>query len=87
MSSDSLIQFPCQFPIKVMGYADNDFPFLIENIIREIVPDFNPINLTTRGSKDGKYVSVTVNLTVHDQETLDLVYQTLSSHERVIMVL
>ncbi len=83
----SLLEFPCQFPIKAMGKADIEFDLLVIDIIREHVDDLSEKSIKTRPSKNGKYVSVTVTIEAKSQQQLDDIYHQLSAHPRVLMAL
>lgn len=86
-SEDSILEFPCTFPIKVMGKADNDFDVLVVSIVRKHVPGVYEGAVRSRLSNKGNYVSVTVTIEALNQEQLDSIYQDLTAHERVIMAL
>ena len=57
---DSLLKFPTEFPIKVMGLTTPDFAEVIGSAVREIAPDFDPAGIKTEYSKTRKYTSLTV---------------------------
>ena len=80
-------QFPCSFPLKAMGYNDDDFEALIVSIVRRHVPLFDKGAVTSRTSNGGKYLSVTATFIADSREQLDGLYQELSDHERVLMLL
>jgi hypothetical protein len=84
---ESAMQFPCSFPIKAMGLYSNDFDMLIVGIIRKHAPDLSEGAVTTRSSRTGKYVSVTVTINATSRMQLDAIYSELSAHERVVMAL
>lgn len=84
---DSLLKFPCDFPIKVMGLTREDFARTIASAVHEIVPDFNEENLTQSRSKTGKYTSLTLNIRATSRAQLDSIYLMLTSHPMVKVVL
>lgn len=86
-SESSGFEFPCDFPIKVMGLADNDFDALVVGIVIRHVGDIKEGAVAVRASRNGKYVSVTVTFEARDQAQLDALYRELSGHERILMVL
>jgi len=86
-TEDSVIKFPCDFPIKVMGRADEDFDALVVSIIRKHSPEFMDATVKKRLSRGGKYVSVTVTIQAQNQEQLDKLYMELSTNEQVLMAL
>lgn len=86
-TTESVIKFPCEFPIKAMGRADDDFDALVVSIIRRHVPEFTDATVRKRLSRGGKYVSVTVTIQAKSQEQLDNLYMELSTNEQVLMAL
>jgi len=84
---ESLLEFPCRFPIKAMGLAEPGFDDLVLTIVREHVPDLGEGAVVTRPSKGGKWVSVTVTIEATSRSQLDAIYQALSDHDKVVMAL
>lgn len=82
-----LIAFPSTFPIKVMGANSDDFEALVLSIIQKHASIVADEAVTTRLSKGGRFLSVTVHITAESQEQLDAIYRELSAHERVLMML
>lgn len=86
-TTDSLIVYPSQFPIKVMGLRAEGFVHAISLIAREFDPGFDAGTIELRESKGGKYLGVTVTVTAISREQLDALYRTLSTHPMVKVVL
>ena len=86
-SNASLLEFPCDFPIKVMGRAEQDFDALVVGIIREHVSNIPEGAIKSRYSRDRHYVSVTVTIRALNQQQIDAIYLSLSQQERVLMAL
>ena len=84
---DSLITYPCHFPIKVMGHAQPDFVPALCHIARQFDPGFDEATIELRDSKSGNYQGVTLLVQVHNRAQLDELYRTLSSHPMVKVVL
>ncbi len=84
---EKLIEFPCRFPIKVMGRDEIEFEAHVLQIISAHVDDISPDDIALRPSKNGNYLSVTVTVDTHSQEHLDRIYRTLTASERVLYVL
>lgn len=84
---ESLLQFPCDFPIKVMGKNHIDLETAVVTIINEHVDDLTEGALKSRQSKNGNYLSITVTITARSQNQLDSIYRALTSHELVMMAL
>ena len=87
MKDFSLLEFPCVFPIKVMGRAASGFDLTVVEIVRRHVPDLGESAVTQRPSRAGTYVSLTVTIHATSQAQLDALYRELSAHEQVLMVL
>ena len=85
--TESLIDYPCDFPIKVMGPNDPGFVDAMVFLARQFDPDWQEASLERRESKGGKYLGLTLTLHVLSREQLDEVYRTLSSHPLVKVVL
>ncbi len=84
---ESLIVYPCAFPIKVMGAKADGFVHAITLIAHEFDPTFDAKTLELRESKGGNYLGITINITATSREQLDELYRTLSTHPMVKMVL
>lgn len=88
MSDDeTLFDFPCEFPIKVMGEAADDFDGLIVGLVRRHSPDLGEGAVSTRMSRGGRYMSVTVTIQARSRAQLDAIYMDLTAHDRVLMAL
>ncbi len=81
------IIYPCEVPIKAMGLANDNFARLVVEIVRRHVPDLNESTLRIRPSTNGKYVSVTVDITAHSRKHLEAIYLDLKACEQVLMTL
>ena len=84
---DSLIEFPCDFPIKIMGETRDDFTATVVDIIHQHLPDFKSDNIEMRASSGGKYISITATVYVTNKPQLDAIYMSLTAHEYVKVVL
>lgn len=84
-SEQSLLKFPCSFPIKAMGKADTDFDALVVEIVRRHAPDLMESAVVTRSSKGGKWLSVTVVIEATSQKQLDAIYQAFKDDDKVVM--
>ena len=87
LSEDTLLEFPCQFPIKVMGPATEDFEFVVVTIVRRHVPDLSETAVKCRQSAAKKYIALTVTINATSKVQLDAIYQELSDHPLVLMAL
>jgi putative lipoic acid-binding regulatory protein len=84
---DSLISYPSQFPIKVMGAKADGLVHAITEIARRHDPGFDATSVELRDSKAGNYLGVTITVTATSREQLDALYQELSGHPMVKVVL
>lgn len=80
-------QFPAVFPLKVIGKNNDNFEEFVLSIVRKHFANLADNAVSSRTSKDGNYLAVTVNLTADRKEQLDALYMELSKHERVLMAL
>lgn len=83
----SLLTFPTPFPIKVMGRREEGFAQEVVAVVLAHSPDFDPATVELRPSSAGKYLSVTVTIEARSREQLDALYQALTGHPKVMMVL
>jgi uncharacterized protein len=84
---ESLLEFPCRFPIKAMGTDDGAFETLVVELVRKHAPDLGEDSVATRASQGGKYLSVTVTVTATSREQLDNIYRELTACEQVLYAL
>jgi uncharacterized protein len=83
----SLIEYPCQFPIKVMGEKVNGLVGALTHIAHQFDPAFDAATIELRESSGGKYLGVTLTITATSRDQLDEIYRTLSTHPMVKVVL
>jgi uncharacterized protein len=83
----SLIEYPSQFPIKVMGLKVEGYVAAVTHIAHQFDPAFDASTIELRESKGGKYLGVTLTITATSREQLDEIYRTLSTHPMVKVVL
>ena len=87
MDEESLLQFPCDFPLKIMGGGSPDFRQLVVDLVSRHAPDLDETRVSVRDSHAGRYQSVTVVINARDRAQLDALYVELSGHPRITMVL
>ncbi len=85
--TDSLIEYPSDFPIKVMGQMHDDFAQTIVDVVVRHDPTFHAGKMDMRPSAKGTYLSLTVTVRATSREQLDNLYRALSSHPMVKVVL
>jgi uncharacterized protein len=87
MSEETLIEFPCAFPVKIMGQMQDDFAQSMLDIVLRHAPDFDAATVEMRTSSGGKYLSLTCTVRATSQTQLDELYRELSGHPLVSIVL
>lgn len=87
MSNAELLEFPCDFPIKVMGETRDDFAQTIVEVVQQNAPDFDATGVEMRASSGGKYISLTCTVRATSREQLDNIYRSLTGHPFVKVVL
>ena len=87
LEHESLIEYPCRFPIKVMGAHHPEFVGAICEVVRRFEPAFDPSTVAINQSKGGNYLGLTVGVWVTDRAQLDDLYRALTSHPMVKVVL
>jgi uncharacterized protein len=87
MSEDSVIEFPCAFPIKMMGRDTAEFRAtaraLVEHHVGPVAAEAIKVNVSGKGN----FVSVTITVTATSQQQLDDIYRDVSAHDDVLMAL
>ncbi|MDE2418440.1 MAG: DUF493 family protein [Burkholderiales bacterium] len=86
-NGESLITYPCKFPIKVMGNKVDGLVHAITMVAKKFDPSFDAATVELRESKGGNYLGVTITITATSREQLDELYRTLSTHPMVKVVL
>ncbi|MEY4507461.1 MAG: hypothetical protein RL297_2039 [Pseudomonadota bacterium] len=83
----SFIQYPCRFPIKVMGANTAEFISTMTALAQGFEPSFNESHIEQRPSRAGNYMGLTLSIEVHNREQLDEIYRALTKHPLVKYVL
>jgi putative lipoic acid-binding regulatory protein len=89
MSEDrkTLLEFPCDFPLKIMGSNHPDMQPAVTAVVITHAPDFDSETIEIRESSKGSYLSLTCTVRATSQNQLDDLYRALSSHPMVKVVL
>jgi hypothetical protein len=85
--ADTLLEFPSEFPLKIMGRSRDGFAQMVHDIVRKHAPDYDGATMELRPSSSGNYLSVTCVITATSKEQLDALYRELSAHPDIAMVL
>lgn len=84
---ETLLEFPCNFAIKVFGRKAEGFADTMLKLVNELSDAKESATLQTRPSKNGKYEALTITLIASSKAELDRIYRALSSHDDVVMAL
>ena len=87
MSEASLIEYPCDFPIKILGHTRAGFAQAVLEVVQRHAPDFDGSAMEMKASKRGKYLSITCVIRATSREQLDALYRERCDHPMVVMVL
>ena len=85
--SDSLIEYPCDFPIKIFGLTQQGFAQAVMEVVSHHDREFTASTLEIRSSSKARYISLTCTVRATSREQLDTLYQELCDHPMVVMVL
>ena len=83
----SVLAFPCEFPIKIMGKTQAGFAQAVVEVVQRHAPEFDAGTLEMRPSREGRYLSLTCTVHATSREQLDELYRELCDHPMVTMVL
>ena len=86
-NDDTLLQFPTDFPIKIMGEKREGFAHAMIELVQRHAPDFKAETLEMRASSSGKYLSITCTIRATSKAQLDALYQEITAHPWVNMAL
>jgi putative lipoic acid-binding regulatory protein len=87
MNNETLLEFPCEFPIKAMGRNTPEFHVLVRELVEQYTGPLEEHRYQSSLSKNGRFVSITVTVTAQSQEQLDNIYRAITSHDDVLMAL
>ena len=87
VAREPLLEFPCVFPLKVIGRNVAEFEGEVLTIIQKHVPEAQRENVTRRSSAGNKYLALTVTFVADNQTQLDELYLELNRHELVLVTL
>ena len=85
--SETLLEFPCAFPLKIMGRTEPGFAQAMLDVVLRHAPDFDSASMEMRASREGRYLSLTCTVNATSRDQLDALYRELSGHPMVTMVL
>ncbi len=82
-----LLQFPCSYPLKVMGRNTSEFYSAVSAIVEKHVAPGNEVAYSSRTSSGEKYLAITATFSAESQEQLRRLYKELSENDLVLMTL
>ncbi|HEY7742621.1 MAG TPA: DUF493 domain-containing protein [Burkholderiales bacterium] len=82
-----IVEYPCDFPIKILGHTRAGFAQAILEVVKRHAPEFDGAAMEMRSSRRGKYLSLTCVVRANSREQLDDLYRELCDHPMVVMVL
>lgn len=86
-NTESLLEFPCVFPIKAIGVNMQGLEKTVLMLLKPYVPEVSTADIRINPSKKGRYVSVTAIITATSRKQLDDIYCALSAHHDILMTL
>ena len=86
-TTEELLEFPCEFPIKVMGRQSEEFETVVLGIFEKHLDDMNQASVSSKPSGSGNFISLTVVFEATSKEHLDNIYRDLTDHELVLFCL
>jgi uncharacterized protein len=84
---NTLLAFPCTYPLKILGENTNEFYATVAIVIEKHIAEGENVLYNTRISSGNKYLSITATFTARSQEQLAAIYQELSQHKFVLMIM
>ena len=84
---DTLLEFPCRFPVKAMGRPEDGFESLVVDIVLSHAEVHGKEPVTTSSSHSGKYISITVTIEALSKDQLDRIYMDLTACKQVLVAL
>ncbi len=87
MNDETLLEFPCDFPIKMMGRDTPEFRDLARELIEKYTGPLDNNAIQSTLSRNGRFISITATINAQSQQQLDDIYRAISAHEDVLMAL
>lgn len=82
---ETLFEFPCSYPVKAMGSDTEGFEELVVSLVEKHCQQIDKVS--SRPSKNGNFIAVTVTITASSKNQLDSIYYELTGHKKVLMAL
>ncbi|MCP5160999.1 MAG: DUF493 domain-containing protein [Hahellaceae bacterium] len=81
------IEFPCQYPIKVIGHAAPDFKDFVIRSVSVHAPDLDVDLIEINASRNARFLSVRISIMAQSEQQLMAIFQDLKASGRVQMVM
>ena len=86
-AQETLLEFPCAFPIKIMGRTEDGFANAMLEVVLRHAPDFDSMTMSMKASSSNKYLSLTCTINATSKQQLDDLYREITAHPMVVMAL
>jgi putative lipoic acid-binding regulatory protein len=87
MADETLLEFPCDYPIKIMGQATDEFRSLALGIVSRHFGELTEGSIEERPSRGGRYLGLTITVRAESKAQIDAVYLELTSCRQVLVAL
>jgi len=87
VSDNELMEFPCEFPIKIFGADDAELRREVRTIIARHWGELDASRISERRSSGGRYVSITATIVAQNRAQIDAIYEDLTASPHVVMSL
>lgn len=86
-NEQTLMEFPCDFPIKMMGEDTPEFHHTVRELVEKHTGPLSDEVINSAVSRNGRFVSITITVTAESRAQLDAIYREVTAHEAVLMAL
>jgi putative lipoic acid-binding regulatory protein len=86
-TNDKLLDFPCDFPIKMMGRDQPEFRETAVALIEQHAGELQDDAIRTTLSRKGNFLSITITIRAKSQQQLDDIYRDLTEHDEILFAL
>jgi uncharacterized protein len=87
MNDETLLEFPCEFPIKMMGRDTPEFHTMARKLVEKHAGPLDDSTIRSAVSRNGRFVSITVTINALSQQQLDDIYREVTANDDVLMAL
>ena len=85
--STSPLQFPTDYPIKVVGRPSDEFRARVHAIMLRHAPNLDPDRVSERLSENGNFLSISYTIVAESREQVVALATDLKACEGVLMIL